>query len=198
MRNPAAFYEWVRPLARAIIDATPNPAHYALAMLEKMGNLRSTITQNIDALHNRAGSQVVREVHGRADQFICMGCNRLHEAGSILEILLNQPQVEVPNCAGCGSILKPNVVLFGEQLPEQIYLAAAADAQECDVMLIAGSSLEVYPTANLPRFALANGARLLIIDREFNAFSDRAHISITGDVAEILPAIVDRLEANTL
>lgn len=114
-QNPQAFYDWVKPLARTILNAQPNPAHLALTRLEMLGKLHSVITQNIDMLHHRAGSQRVYELHGHLREATCIHCFKLYSAQAILERYMQDGVV--PLCRECGGVLKPNVILFGEQLP---------------------------------------------------------------------------------
>jgi len=188
-RQPELFFNWVRPLARATIEAQPNPAHKALADLEGAGLLKAVITQNIDGLHQKAGSQRVHEVHGHLRLATCMRCRRVVPAQPLLKAFLEQPHI--PRCP-CGGVLKPNVVLFGEQLPADVVAAAEQDVDDCDVMLVAGSSLEVEPVASLPWRAVAHGAQLIIVNYQRTYLDGRAEVVIHDDVAEILPRIATR------
>ncbi len=189
-QNPRAFYDWVRPLTQTTIKADPNPAHYALAELEQHGLLRSVITQNIDMLHTRAGSKIVRELHGHMREMTCIRCFKVYVAAQYLEDFLEDNTM--PMCP-CGGVLKPNVILFGEQLPYKELQAAQQDARQCDCMLIIGSSLEVEPAASLPALAKRNGAKVVMINLEETFFDNHADIVIHGDAAQILPQIVECL-----
>lgn len=189
--NPRSFYEWVKPLARALRLAQPNPAHLALARLEAMGLLSALITQNIDMLHTRAGSQRVLEVHGHLREATCIACYKVMLADGLLEGWLERG--ELPRCPDCGNAMKPNVILFGEQVPMSVFLEAKTAARRCDVMLVAGSSLEVFPVAELPSLAVNCGAKLLIVNREPTYLDDRAAVVIRDDVAAALPAVVEEL-----
>jgi NAD-dependent deacetylase len=186
--HPQDFYEWIRPFARLIVEAQPNPAHQALARLEAAGLIKAIITQNIDGLHQRAGSQRVHEVHGHVREATCVRCYRTVPADSLIEKFVEDGQV--PRCT-CGGLLKPNVILFGEQLPLQVLTAARKDANACDLMLVAGSSLEMEPAADLPLVALGHDARLIIVNYQATYLDDRADVVINDDVAEILPRIAD-------
>jgi NAD-dependent deacetylase len=186
--HPQEFYDWIRPLARLMLDAQPNPAHHALARLEAAGLLKSVITQNIDGLHQQAGSQQVHEVHGHMRQATCTRCYEVVPAGGLIESFLDHGQV--PRCT-CGGVMKPNVILMGEQLPLQVMTAARQDARACDVMLVAGSSLEVEPAAGLPLVALGQGARLVIVNYQPTYLDERADVLIHADVAQVLPQIAD-------
>jgi NAD-dependent deacetylase len=186
--HPQDFYEWIRPFARLIVEAQPNPAHQALARLEAAGLIKAIITQNIDGLHQRAGSQRVHEVHGHVREATCVRCYRTVPADSLIEKFVEDGQV--PRCT-CGGLLKPNVILFGEQLPLQVLTAARKDTNACDLMLVAGSSLEMEPAADLPLVALGHDARLIIVNYQPTYLDDRADVVINDDVAEILPRIAD-------
>jgi NAD-dependent deacetylase len=193
--NPARFFQWIRPLAATIHRARPNPAHVALARLEQAGVIQALITQNIDGLHQRAGSTCVVEVHGHVRQATCLACYYVAAAEDFLTGFLEDG--EVPRCPHCGGVLKPNAILFGEALPAPAMLAAAQAARRCDAMLVAGSSLEVSPAADLPGLALAHRARLIIVNLSHTHMDEHADVLIRGDVAEILPHIAARLEATS-
>jgi NAD-dependent deacetylase len=194
-RRPEAFYEWLRPLARKIHEAEPNPAHLALAELERRGIVQVVITQNIDLLHSRAGSRVVHEVHGSIRRAICLKCHATYPADGFIEAFVERG--ELPRCPADGAILKPDVVLFGEMLPLDVYEAAVGAIRRCDVLLVAGSSLLVSPVADYPREAVAHGARLIIVNRE-KTYADRfADVVIHDDVATVLPQLVALAERPT-
>jgi NAD-dependent deacetylase len=188
--NPKAFFEWIRPLAAQLLDAAPNPAHIALAELEEMGFLKVVITQNIDNLHQRAGSRRVLELHGHLREATCVRCYREVPVDPALQQLVLDGKV--PYCQ-CGGVLKPNVILFGEQLPARVLHQATDEARRCDLILIAGSSLTVTPAADLPFLAVEHGARAIIVNIQPTEFDSRATVAIHGDVAEILPHIVAAL-----
>lgn len=188
-RHPAAFYTWIRPLAKLLLDAQPNPAHLALARLEQAGYLKGLITQNIDMLHTRAGSQEIYEVHGNLRAATCIECYRQYDAGPIIARFLENG--EIPRCPDCEGVLKPNVVLFGEQLPVQTFLAAQQAAQQCDLLLVAGSSLEVAPVSDFPMQAKRHGAQLIIINHQPTYIDEMATVVMRDDVAEALPRIAD-------
>jgi len=183
--HPEVFYAWVRPLAVTIHRAEPNPAHRALAALEAAGRIKAVITQNIDGLHTRAGARQVLEIHGSLREATCGQCHRVWPGGPVLARFVKDGAV--PRCPDCGGVLKPNVILMGEQLPEAAFRAARAAALRCDVMLVAGSSLEVMPSAALPLEAVTHGARLIIVNQEPTYLDERADVLIHADVAEALP-----------
>jgi NAD-dependent deacetylase len=186
--NPKTFFQWARPLARTLLDAQPNAAHLALAELERRGLLKAVITQNIDTLHQKAGSQRVLELHGHMRSATCIRCYREMPIDSVLERFLLDGMV--PHCS-CGGVLKPNVILFGEQLPVRVYNEAVNEVGRCDLILVAGSSLEVTPAADLPFVAKENGARAILVNLEPTPFDHQATVVIHGDVAEVLPRIVE-------
>lgn len=190
-QSPKAFYEWIRPLARLLLAAEPNPAHRALARLEQAGRLTVIVTQNIDMLHHRAGSERVLEVHGHLREATCIHCYRAWPAQAFMLRWLDDNVL--PRCPECGYPLKPNVILFGEQLPALILTQAKLAARRCGVMLVAGSSLEVFPAADLPLIALEHGAKLIVINRMPTFVDDRAEVVIRDDVAEVLPALADEV-----
>jgi len=185
--HPERFYAWVRPLMATLHQAQPNPAHHALAELEAAGRLHLIITQNIDELHLRAGSQRVIEIHGNVREAVCGQCHRVWPSGPSLNKFLRDGVL--PHCETCGGVLKPNVILMGEQLPMALVREAYAAARQCDVLLVAGSSLEVMPAAELPLAALTHGARLIIVNLGPTYLDERADVLIHADVAEILPQI---------
>jgi len=187
--RPEKFYQWFRPLTRTIIEAEPNPAHLALADLEKHGILKEIITQNIDGLHQKAGAKVVHEVHGTLRSLTCVSCYSKFDAESLVEAFINQG--EIPHCTECGSILKPDAILFEEQLPFQTWQAVEKAVKQCDLMLVAGSSLEVVPVARLPYEAITRGAKLIVVNNQKTYIDERAEVVINQDVAEVLPAIVE-------
>lgn len=186
--RPKKFYDWIRPLAQLMLEAEPNAAHHGLARLEAAGMLKSVITQNIDGLHQKAGSLRVHEVHGHVREATCIQCYREVAAEGLIEDFIASGQI--PRCE-CGGVMKPNVILFGEQLPLQVLTAARQDTQACDLMLVVGSSLTVEPVSDLPLFALGHGARLIIINYEPTHLDGRADVLIHADLAEVLPRIAD-------
>lgn len=184
--NPQLFYDWFRPLLRTISAARPNPAHLALAGIERLGKLKAIITQNIDGLHQLAGSREVFELHGHLRTATCLRCDRQVPLASLLKPMLRG---RVPRC-GCGGVFKPDVVLFDELLPRGIYWLAERAAAQCDAMLVAGTALEVAPACELPQHALACNVPLIIVNKSPTYLDERADVVLRADVAEALPAIV--------
>jgi NAD-dependent deacetylase len=192
--NPERFYSWIRPLAHLLFEAVPNPAHIALARLEELGVIRALITQNIDMLHSRAGSHTIFELHGHLREATCVECFHLYALQDIIRDFVTTGQP--PRCPACDGLLKPNVILYGEQLPFQVFQGALQAARQADVMLVVGSSLTVAPAADIPAASLVRGGRLIIINYEPTYLDDEAQVVIREDVAEVLPRLVALLEGG--
>lgn len=188
--HPDQFYDWLRPFVERLFQAAPNPAHTALAELEQAGLLKALITQNIDALHQKAGSSRVIEVHGTFQTLTCLGCYRQIQATDqfLTEFLASN---ESPHCPHCGEILKPDLILYGEQLPAAQWKEARKEIMTCDLLLILGSSLTVTPVCDLPYLAMAHGAEVCILNRMATHLDGQAAISIQGELETILPRIAD-------
>lgn len=189
--DPERFFVWFRPLASLIFNAKPNQAHIALADLEKAERVHCIITQNIDALHQKAGARNVIEMHGTLRTLSCTQCFHRADAQNYLEAFVEQG--ELPRCVDCGSLLKPDAILFGEQLPQQAWYDAQRECRACDLMLVAGSSLEVLPVAGLPMQAIDRGAHLVILNNSPTYLNVRADAVIQEDVAEVLPVIAEHV-----
>jgi NAD-dependent deacetylase len=192
--HPEDFFNWLRSLAKDMYMAQPNAAHYGVAQLEEAGFIQTVITQNIDALHTRAGSKQVLEVHGSMRSLTCIQCYSKVDAAPFWGAYLEDGQM--PRCPSCGGILKPDLVLFGEQLPHRTWLAAQEASRNSDVMLVAGSSLEVLPVAGLPMRALENGAHLILINHSETYLDVRADVVFHEDVEEIIPRLVEHLASS--
>ena len=184
-RDPHSFYRRIHPLLQVIQKALPNEGHRTLAALEAQGVLKSIITQNVDGLHQQAGSRNVLEVHGTFKKGTCHNCHKKNELAD-LDLLLTKGKD--PDCTHCGGIVKPDVTLFGEQMPEAFQLAHR-EALKCDCMLVVGSSLQVAPVGFLPRYA----KNLVIINRGTTPYDEEALV-IREASGEVLPKIVAELE----
>jgi NAD-dependent deacetylase len=189
-QNPARVWEFYAPRFSMLASAEPNPAHVALAELERLGHVEAIVTQNIDLLHERAGSREVIEVHGAIRTAGCPGCGRVYPLADVL-VLVGDSQA--PGCEDCGAILKPDVVFFGELLPEAAVERAGELAASAGLMLVVGSALEVYPVAGLPLDTLRAGGALAIVNRGPTAMDSRATLKLDGSAGEILPRVVDAL-----
>lgn len=191
-QDPVAFYAFYRTRLAALGGAAPNPAHRAIARLEALGVVRMVITQNVDGLHQQAGSREVVEVHGNLREARCAGCGRL---SPIVQMAAALDSGELPRCGRCGDLLRPNVVLFEELLPQDAYARAEAACRTCEALLVVGSSLEVYPVASLPDVAVRRGARLLIVNREPTPYDADADVVLQGPAGVVLPQILAAVEA---
>lgn len=192
--HPENFLDWFHPLAEKIFLAIPNPAHRALVLLEKAGYLQTIITQNIDGLHQRAGSGKVLEIHGTLESLSCIGCFKKFASEMFIPSYIHD--MESPRCPECGKILKPDVILFEEQLPQQTWLQAKQACRDSSLLLVVGSSLEVTPVATLPLTALENDAKLIIVNETPTYLDSRAEVLLNGDAADILPLISERVIAD--
>jgi NAD-dependent deacetylase len=189
---PMRFYDWIRPFVRSLFLAKPNPAHIALAQLEEGNHLRAVITQNIDALHQKAGSKKVIEVHGTYQTLTCLGCYRQIQATDqfLTEFLEME---ENPHCPHCGNLLKPDIILYEEQLPAHTWRLAREEVLACDLILVLGSTLTVTPVCDLPLTALGRGAKLIILNRTNTHLDHLADVFIQGNLEEFLPIITDKV-----
>jgi NAD-dependent deacetylase len=193
LRDPEARREtWRRGLNTypVVAAAEPNGAHHALVELERRGKLSAVVTQNIDGLHLKAGHAAERviELHGNAHGVRCLDCDA-RSPRSAIHARVIAGEVEPP-CRECGGTLKPTSVSFGEPMPHEEVRRAEREALACDLMLVVGSSLVVYPAAAVPRRALDAGARLAIVNATETPLDDRAHVVVRGRAGEILPTAV--------
>lgn len=189
--KPERFYDWLRPLMRISHQAGPNPAHKALAQLEEAGIIQAVVTQNIDDLHARAGSKNVYEVHGSVRTITCPQCHKTHSAEQYAQQILEDSGL--PRCTHCKGVMKPDIVLFGEMLPPDVWEAAERHCRKADVMLVIGSSLEVWPAASLPQLALEQGAPLIINNLSPTPLDRMASVVLQADVATVMPQIASLL-----
>jgi NAD-dependent deacetylase len=188
LSDPVSYWSVSKDRGRIALAAKPNPGHLALAALEAAGQLVAIVTQNTDGLHQDAGAKRVIELHGSGRMVQCLECGRLERRAEVQARL----DVEMPpRCLTCGSIfLKPTVVLFGEPMPAVPIHDAFELAGDADVMLVVGSSLVVYPAAEVPLVAVRAGARMIVINAEPTPFDRLAEVVIHGRSGEVLPEIV--------
>ena len=180
-RDPARVWEFYGLRLGVLADADPNEAHHALARLEAAGLLDAVITQNVDRLHASAGSRDVVEVHGAIDRAVCLACG--HEVADVRDLL------PMPRCPLCAAVLKPGVVMFGELLPEAAMQRAIALARAAALLLVVGTSLEVWPVAGLPEETLAHGGKLAIVNREPTRYDARAAFVAHASAGEVLSSL---------
>ena len=184
--NPKLVWEWYEDRRKNILNAKPNPGHQAIADLERFKDV-TVLTQNIDGLHQRAGSSHVLELHGSIIRIKCTVCDFEDNITSSFETL-------PPKCNKCGNILRPDVVWFGEPLPQKVWNKAIIEANTCDIMIIAGTSLVVSPANTLPIYAKQNNAVLIEINPEQTQMSSEMELSLRTTSANALPSIIKILE----
>lgn len=191
-RHPEVFYRFYHTRLAHLAGAHPNPAHYALAALEAYG-LGAIITQNVDGLHQAAGSRRVIELHGNLREAACPACGWRGPIALISEAL---ERGALPACPACGSRPKPNVVLFEELLPTDAYEAAERELKAADLLLVVGSSLQVTPAAWLPEVARSHGAALIIANDEPTPLDPLADVALRGRAGRMLPELVAIIAAE--
>jgi NAD-dependent deacetylase len=189
-KNPARVWEFYAPRFAMLTSAEPNPGHVAIAELERLGHVSAVVTQNIDLLHERAGSRDVIEVHGSIRSATCPVCERSYPLPEVLALLDGS---SAPACSDCEAVLKPDVVFFGELLPEAAMARAYELAASTSLMLVVGSALEVYPVAGLPLDTLRAGGALALVNRGPTALDAKATLKLDGSAGEILPRLVEAL-----
>jgi NAD-dependent deacetylase len=187
-RDPARVWRFYAPRFAALTSAEPNAAHHALAELERRGLVAAVVTQNIDLLHERAGSRDVLEMHGSIRTSTCPRCRRRYDLAEVLPLI--RAGDGAPRCADDGAVLKPDVVFFGELLPERELDRAYDLARAARLLLVVGSTLEVYPVAGLPEETLSAGGRLAIVNRGPTPYDHRAALTVDGAAGDILAAVV--------
>jgi NAD-dependent deacetylase len=189
-RDTKRFWDFYRPRFAALGDVRPNPAHAALAELERRGLLEAVITQNVDRLHRGAGSERVIEVHGSIATSSCTCCGASWELEQVEELF---DEDGIATCPGCMGKVKPDVVLFGELLPAAAMEEARELCEGADLLLCIGSSLEVYPVAGLPELTLSSGGRLAILTQSSTPYDGEAAVRMHGDVVDELSALLAAL-----
>ena len=190
-RDPDRFWSVYGQRFASLTNKVPNEAHHAIAELERRGLVRGVITQNIDRLHRLAGSRHLIEVHGSIEWSICMDCRGKLPIDRVVELL--EAREGAPECPACMVPLKPDVVLFGELLPERALAEAHALAMDADLMLCVGSSLEVYPVAGLPAITSGAGGGLVLVTQGPTPYDRDAEVKLDGDVVEELQAVLAAL-----
>ena len=194
-RNPEKVWRFYAPRFAMLAEAKPNRAHAALAELERMGLLQALVTQNIDLLHERAGSREVVEVHGSIRTSSCPACRTRYALAEVLPLIAEGDGV--PRCARCGAVLKPDVVFFDELLPEGALTRAFELAAAARLLLVVGSSLEVYPVAGLPDETLAAGGQVAVVNRAPTPVDSRAALTVARSAGEVLEETIDALQSGT-
>ncbi|HEV3407771.1 MAG TPA: NAD-dependent deacylase [Gaiellaceae bacterium] len=193
-RDPAKVWRFYAPRFSMLTDAEPNRGHRALAELERLGFLEAVVTQNIDLLHERAGSRNVVEVHGSIRTSTCPRCGARYALADVLRLV--EAGEGAPACPTCAAILKPDVVFFDEILPEEAIDRAFALAERARLLLVVGSSLEVYPVAGLPFTTLEAGGKVAVVNEGPTAVDSRATLRLSGKAGPILAETVATLAAG--
>jgi NAD-dependent deacetylase len=185
------YWQMSTELYASMKDALPNPAHMAVKALEDMGKLLAVVTQNIDALHHKAGNSPdkIIEIHGTAFSVSCLSCGKRYDRDDIQRRL--EAGLRVPYCDDCSGVLKPETISFGQAMPEDKMAAAFRYAEACDLCMVLGSSLVVYPAAAIPMHAADSGAKLIIINRDETPQDGRAHLVIRASLGETLSRIME-------
>ena len=191
--DPGRFWSMAAELHPLLEGAKPNHAHLALGELERMGKCEVVITQNIDNLHQDAGSTDVLELHGTYRTGTCLTCGECHQYDEIKQTGWHG---EVPSCKECGGVIKPDVILFGEPLDAPVLHRAVELASACDLMLVIGCGLEVFPAASLPTYARRNNATMVFVNISSTAFDDLADIILLGKAGETMPQVLEAYRAR--
>jgi len=189
IKDPEMVWDMIFEMIDVIVSAQPNEAHISLARLEKIGILKAIVTQNIDNLHQRAGSSQVIDFHGNTAHLICLKCNNSYNTDHF-QVENN----EIPHCLNCRAILKPSVIFFGEMIPPQALVDATELTDKADVVLVIGTSAIIYPAASIPVTAKRNGSTLIEINLEETDLTSLCDLSLQGKAAEIMPQLLDIIE----
>ncbi len=185
--DPKLVWEWYEERRKNILDANPNPGHVSIAELEKHKRI-SVLTQNIDGLHQRAGSSHVYELHGSIITIKCTVCNFKDQITAKFS--------ELPPLCKCGNMLRPDVVWFGEALPQDVWGSAMEEASSCDIMIVVGTSLAVSPANLLPVYAKQSGATMVEVNIENTPMSSSMDLSLRTSAAKALPGLVDMISSS--
>ncbi|MGD2248568.1 MAG: Sir2 family NAD-dependent protein deacetylase [Candidatus Methanofastidiosia archaeon] len=191
MQNPDQFFELGKELYPKLKNAHPNKGHISLKKLEDMGHLQCIITQNIDGLHQKAGSKNVIELHGTYATSTCLTCGTQYDTDEFM------PLSGMPRCPHCSGIVKPDVIMFGESLPQKAFSKAVSLSQKADVMVVIGSSLQVTPASRLVFVTKQNNGKIIIINNTKTVLHSAADISIQKEISHVLPVIVSKLQEGT-
>jgi NAD-dependent deacetylase len=189
-QTPERFFNWLHPLAKKMYSAKPNNGHIAAAQMEERGIIKAVVTQNIDGLHQKSGSKEVIELHGSIHTATCSHCHQSIKADKYLPKFIETGQI--PTCSRCKGIIKPGITLFEELLPMKAWQDADKISQECDLMIIAGSSLEVIPASSIPQQAIRQGAKIIIINYS-PTFLDQDATCIFHEGIEIILPRLNRM-----
>ncbi|MFA8342599.1 MAG: NAD-dependent deacetylase [Rhodothermaceae bacterium] len=184
MNNPDRVWEWYQYRRDIVNDCQPNPGHHAIAEFEKYFDKVTVVTQNVDGLHARAGSNEIYELHGNIERNFCVDCKTFYDSPEI------KKSEKTPKCEKCGGLVRPDVVWFGEALPMDIFSKGEKAAEKSDICFIVGTSAVVYPAAHIPISAKRAGSYLVEINLDSTEISGSVNLSIKGKSGEILPEIM--------
>ncbi len=187
LKNPDLVWEWYQYRRKIIEETKPNPAHITIAETENYFNNVTVVTQNIDNLHNRAGSSIVYEVHGNIERNYCVKCHTFYNSKDFTF------EGKAPFCK-CGGLIRPDIVWFGEMLPQDVFASAEEAARNCNVIFVVGTSAVVYPAAYIPIDAKKGGALVVEINVEETELTQMADISFFGKAGEVLPKIFNEFK----
>jgi NAD-dependent deacetylase len=185
---PEKFYSWIKPLMITSRSTKPNFAHFALAKLEHEGIIKSIITQNIDGLHQEAGSSRVFELHGSINTATCQNCGTKYTLQYMLDQFNNH--LDLPLCIKCRMVIKPDITLFEEMLPQDAWENAYQEIILADLVFVIGSSLEVFPASSLPEIAISKGAKVIINTISATRFDHQATINLPYDILETIKVLM--------
>jgi len=188
MKNPDMVWEWYQYRRKIINDSHPNPGHVAIAEFENYYDHVAVVTQNVDNLHGRAGSKKIFELHGNIERNFCVKCRTFYNSADY------HFTDAAPKCDKCGGLVRPDVVWFGEMLPQDVFSEAENTAAWSDICFVAGTSAVVYPAAYIPITARKNGAYIVEVNIERTELSASADLTLLGKSGEILPAILDKVK----
>ncbi len=188
IRNPDMVWEWYQYRRKIINEAEPNAAHITIKELEKFFEV-NVVTQNVDNLHGRAGSKNIYELHGNIERNFCIDCKTFYNKDFIFEN-------EVPKCEKCGGLIRPDVVWFGENLPQDVFQQAEEKAKKADICFVVGTSAVVYPAAYIPITAKEYGAYLVEINIQPTEITNSVDLSILGKSGKVLPEILDAIKGK--
>ncbi|RMF77976.1 MAG: NAD-dependent deacylase [Chloroflexi bacterium] len=194
--NPKLVWDWYQYRRGMVGEATPNPGHYALVVLEKRFPDMVIITQNVDDLHEQAGNTHIIHLHGNLAANKCVAnCQGTPTPIDITQLEWDEDNGP-PSCPYCGEHVRPDVVWFGEMLPTDALEKAIVRSEQCDVMLVVGTSGLVTPAANMPRYAQQSGAKIIEVNPDYTMISQIADVKLDGPSGQVLPKLVEALEAD--
>lgn len=193
--NTSKNLKFMLEMGMTIFQAKPNKGHKSITKLQKMGKLKGVVTQNIDGLHQKAHTKNIVELHGTANEARCIRCHKVFPITTMINQVLQGNYS--PSCEECNGLLKPNAIFFGEPLLSETLINADKMIEECDLMIVLGSSLIVYPAAHYPDKALSIGAKLVIINIQETHIDDYAEVVIHEKIGEVFPQIVEKAKNTT-